>query len=172
MEQIVLKSEDVERTAVRDEPATETAEAPVLVAVDLSEQAKAVLLWASDYAQRVGAPLQVLHVIHDPAESPGTYRSENGDALEPMADVAQRRVAAVLEELRQARPDVEPLQTAQPVCIEGLPAATILHMAEQHGARQIVLGGRDRKGLGRMLLGSTSQTVVRRAHIPVTIVKA
>ena len=56
--------------------------APVLVAVDLSPDSEAALIWAYGYAKRIVAPLEILHVVHDPADSPGTYKPNNGDLLD------------------------------------------------------------------------------------------
>ena len=52
---------------------------PVLVAVDFSPTSKAALAWAADAARDQGASLLVLHVVHDPADAPGTYRARARD---------------------------------------------------------------------------------------------
>ena len=68
---------------------------PVVVAVELSESSKAALRWACGYAEAVGAPLEILHVVHDPGDSPGTYSPDGNDLLEPMADVAMCHLTGV-----------------------------------------------------------------------------
>lgn len=145
---------------------------PVLVAIDFSEDSERALAWAADYAGTIEAPLEILHVIHDPAESPGRYRSENGDALEPIADVAARRFRGFLEEVHGRNPDIPTPDKTVGHCIEGLPVPTILQVAEQRNARLLVLGCRGRNGAARLLFGSTSQKVAQKSRIPVTIVKA
>lgn len=146
------------------------AKAPVLVAVDLSEHSEAALLWACRFAEAIGAPLEILHVIHDPSDAPGTYRPENGDLLEPMADVAHAKLAEFLDRVGRVHADLPRLETARRVCLPGLPAATILRVAEAHGARHLVLGSPHRNGLGRIIHGSVAHQVAGHAQLPVTIV--
>ncbi len=152
--------------------AVKASEAPVLVAVDFSPDSEAALRWACDYADKIGAPVEVLHVVHDPADAPGSYKPDNGDALQPMADVAERKLGGFLERVRSDDEDLPALQAAKSLCVQGLPAATILYVANAHGARLLVLGSRRRNGLSRFLHGSTAKQVAGQAQIPVTIVKA
>ena len=145
---------------------------PVVVAVDFSEPSEEALRWAGDYAESVAAPIEVLHVVHDPALRPGQYRPEGDDLLEPMADVAERKLAEFLARFRAAHPGANGLEQAKAICIEGLPASTIVKVARQRGARLLVLGSRGRAGLAELFLGSTSHEVARHAPMPVTIVPA
>ena len=149
-----------------------SVEAPVLVAVDFSPDSEAAVVWACEYAEKVGAPLEILHVIHDPADAPGSYKPENGDQLEPMADVAERKLAAFLERVGGTHPALAKLETARSHCTVGLPASTILQVAEAHGAQHLVVGHRQRKGIARILHGSTANQVAGHARLPVTVVKA
>jgi len=146
--------------------------APVLVAVELSKGSEAALRWACSYAEAVGASLEILHVVHDPADSPGTYKPDGGDPLEPMADVAARRLDEFLDRVGRENPQLLGLGTAKRLCVEGLPASKILDVARARGARLLVLGSRRRNGLGRLVHGSTAVQIARDAGLPVTIVKA
>ena len=144
----------------------------VLVAVDLSEISEAVLLWACDYAAQTGSDLEVLHVVHDPSDAPGKYKSGNGDALRPMVDTAQGMMSQFMERSRRDHPGAKPLKDAQTLVREGLPVDAILEMAEKRGASLVVLGCRQRNALQRFLLGSTAEKVLERSRVPVTVVKA
>ncbi len=146
--------------------------APVLVAVELSIGSEAALRWACSYAEAVGAPLEILHVVHDHADSPGTYKPDVGDPLEPMADVASRRLDEFLKRVGRESPELPGLATAKRLCIEGLPAQKILDVARVHGARLLVVGGRCRNSLERLMHGSTAIQIARDAGLPVTVVKA
>ncbi len=159
--------------SLRDETTAEPSDAaPVLVAVDLSESSEAALFWAYGYAEAVEAPLEILHVIHDPADSPGTYSPDGGDLLEPMADVAKRRLDEFLDRVGRESSGYPGLGGARRHCVAGLPASRILDVARAHGARLIVLGSQQRNGLGRLVHGSTAVHIARHAGIPVTIEKA
>ena len=148
------------------------AAAPILVAVDFSPESEAALLWACAHAERVGAPIEVLHVIHDPVEAPGKYRPDDRDPLEPMAEVAEHKLAEFLAGVRTRHPETSGLAVARAICRPGLPPGTIVDLARESGARHLVVGSRDRNGLARAVLGSTSEHVARHATVPVTIVKA
>lgn len=146
--------------------------APVLVAVDFSDEAAAALKWACDYAQRIGAPLEILHVVHDSAHSPGAYRPDGNDLLEPMADVATRKLDQFVDEIGCANSSLRKLQDAKLLCVEGLPAPTILEVARAHRVRLLVVGSQHRNGIARLVHSSTAQQVAGRATVPVTIVKS
>ncbi len=145
---------------------------PVLLATAFSPESAAALIWACGHASSIGAPLKIVHVIHDPADSPGTYKADGDDALEPMADVAERRLSGFVQRVRQDHPRLSSLDGASLLCLQGLPAARILDVAQSEGAQILVLGGGRRNGLGRLLHGSTAQQVLRHAQVPVTIVNA
>ncbi len=151
---------------------TAAANAPVLVAVDFSSEAVAALIWACNYADSLAAPLEVLHVIHDSADSPGAYRPDTDDQLEPMADVANRRLDRFVQEIGRDNPRLQGLATAKLLCVHGLPAPTILEVARAHRVRLLVLGGRQRSGIARLIHSSTAQNVAGRTALPVTIVKS
>ena len=66
--------------------------APILCAVDFSADSCAALSWACRQAELSGAPLVVLHVVHDPASSPGFYRQMEEDWIRPMAEVEREHI--------------------------------------------------------------------------------
>ncbi len=54
--------------------------------------------------------------------------------------------------------------------VTGVPATEILASAERAGAELIVMGTRGLGGAGRLMFGSTTERVVRAAHVPVLAV--
>ena len=81
----------------------------------------------------------------------------------------KERATAVQSTAREiaAGSDVE-LDTA----IEaGQPARKILEFADHHDIDQIVMGSHGRDGIERAILGSVAETVIRRAPVPVTIIR-
>lgn len=111
-------------------------------------------------------------MIHDPADSPGAYKPDGKDQLEPMADVADRKLDRFVEQVGRDSPELQALGDAKLLCVEGLPGPTILEIARAHGVRLLVLGGRRRNGIARLMHSSTTQQVAGRAALPVTIVKS
>jgi nucleotide-binding universal stress UspA family protein len=55
--------------------------------------------------------------------------------------------------------------------LAGRPATEIVECAAEHDIDQIVMGSHGRDGAARLLLGSVSETVVRRSPVPVTVVR-
>lgn len=53
----------------------------------------------------------------------------------------------------------------------GPPARTIVEYADEHDADYVVMGSHGRSGVSRVLLGSVAETVIRRAHCPVLVVR-
>jgi nucleotide-binding universal stress UspA family protein len=51
-------------------------------------------------------------------------------------------------------------------------ADTLVRLAQERDAQAVVVGSRGHRGLGELLLGSTSQGVIRRAGCPVVVVRA
>lgn len=149
-----------------------TQACPILLAVDFSEDSEAALNWACEFAEATGAPLEILHVVHDPAASPGSYKADQTDPLEPIAEVARRKLDGLLTRLGRDNPGRPALGDAVVHCVSGLPAPKILDVARTRGARLLVLGGGRKNGLERFLHGSTAHQVARKAQLPVTIIKA
>jgi nucleotide-binding universal stress UspA family protein len=54
----------------------------------------------------------------------------------------------------------------------GSPASEILTVAEMEAAELIIMGSHGRRGLSRLVLGSVTEAVARRAKCPVLIVKS
>jgi len=55
--------------------------------------------------------------------------------------------------------------------LAGRPATEIVECAAERDTDQIVMGSHGRDGAARLLLGSVSETVVRRSPVPVTVVR-
>lgn len=146
------------------------ARAPVLVAVDFSPGSEAALAWAVDAAIAFGAPLIVLHVVHDPAEAPGYYVPKDG-RLEEIERVAQEMMEEFVRAARKRLPQLDEVDRVETRVVVGLPVTRILEVAEREGARLIAMGAQGRTALGDVLLGSKVERVTRLAPIPVTVVK-
>lgn len=146
---------------------------PILVPVDFSADAEAALLCAAELAGLIGAPLRVLHVVHDPGQAPGYYAIKNDNKhLHKLEDVASDMLQTFMSSTVERHPELPALAAAETLLVTGLPVNRILEVAEKIGARMIVMGSQGRTGLAHALLGSKAERVVRLAPVPVTIVKA
>jgi nucleotide-binding universal stress UspA family protein len=120
----------------------------------------------SDYAFRLacslagdhGARLIVLHVA-EPMPVAGQ------EVLIPAFDLEPLR-----ERLQRLRPE-DPKTPVEHRLVEGDAASEILRIAQETKCDLIVMGTHGRTGLGRLLMGSVAEQVVRKASCPVLTVK-
>lgn len=141
----------------------------ILVPVDLSEEALALVQYALHYAQAFSAPLELIHVWEPPQYvAPDLLVAAPGwdsQSLEKVAvDTAHKRLVTLAEQARQ------PPGALQYRVVVGETASAILRAAEEGKHDLIILGTHGRRGLPRLLMGSVAQKVVARAHCPVLTV--
>jgi nucleotide-binding universal stress UspA family protein len=133
----------------------------ILVPTDFSERSANAFRMACAVARDHGARLIVLHVVAPP------MAAYVGGVMTPEAWHDDERWA----ELRSLRPP-DPQVPVEHLLAEGEPATMILQVAAKRECDLIVLGTHGRTGLGRVLLGSVAEAVLRRAACPVVTVKA
>ena len=134
----------------------------ILHPTDFSENSRAALDVARSLARDRGARLIVLHVAPFDVYLDGRLATE--------IDIRDYRHA--LEAIRQRvdGPDLEyPVETR---LTRGFEAEDILQVAREVACDLIVMGTHGRTGLNRLLMGSTAESVVSRADLPVLVVKA
>jgi nucleotide-binding universal stress UspA family protein len=134
----------------------------ILHPTDFSEYSEAAFRLACALARDYGAPLVVLHVT-----SPSAVAYPEGMFVLPPALTAPD-LDDYLVRLRPASEGV----TIDPRLVEGSPAHEIVQFATEELCDLIVLGTHGRTGLGRLLMGSVAEHVVRKAPCPVLTVKA
>lgn len=121
----------------------------ILVATDRSEEAELAARTAADLAKSSGSEVHVVHVGHD------QFREEAQEELD--TEEGMVREVGVTE--------------VQAHLKFGMPARTIVDLAEELGVGLIVMGSRGRGGIRRALMGSVSSSVVPHAHCPVMVVR-
>lgn len=133
----------------------------ILHPTDFSETADQALGIARALARDSGARLVLLAVAPPPPPAPEPYLP---------ADELEGLVAGTRRELTQLAAKVTdvPVDT---IVESGDPASVIVQAARDTGADLIVMGTHGRTGLGRLLLGSVAELVVRRATCPVLTIK-
>ena len=146
--------------------------ATVLVATDGTEDSDGAVEAAVDLAHDTGARLLVLSVVpegasDDAEEDGGAPRRESaprdGDSE---IDQAAERANSIVDHAIEWGLD------AAPIIWEGDPAQAILAAAASETADIIVIGSSARGGVGRILLGSVSDAVIRNATVPVMVVRS
>jgi len=150
----------------------------LLVGVDFSPLADRALHEAfAQASQRVDSEIHVLSVLPVTGRDPGYAVSVYATLDEkPILDTAMQRLRAhvelQLEIFRTANPDARlAFRVASHVFVDTA-AHGIAELASVLGADLIVLGTHNRKGFGRLFLGSVAEETVRKARCPVLVIPA
>jgi len=144
-----------------------TAIGPILAATDFSTQARHAADRAARLAHETHSALTVMHVL--PGEPLARLRAWLGPSSEPEAivrDEAQRRLRALATELAHTRRVAVDTEEAT-----GSALQEILRSADRLGARLLVLGAHGEGFLRRLVLGSTSERLLRRTDRPLLVVR-
>lgn len=131
----------------------------ILHPTDLSPRSEYAFHLACALARDHGGSVVVLHVYPPPVAH---------------GEVVARRQDDYEEQLRQHLHRIQ--APGLTVCVrhrlaEGAPAEEILRVAGELGCDLIAMGTHGRTGLGRLLMGSVAEEVVRKAPCPVLTVK-
>jgi nucleotide-binding universal stress UspA family protein len=135
----------------------------ILFPTDFSERAMKAFHMASALARDHQAALTVLHV----REIPALPFAEFGAV--PPPDLPTRD--ELMQKLSKYEAPAEGINI-EFVIADGEPGEEILRLAKERHCDLIVMGTHGRTGLGRLLMGSVAERVVRKAPCPVLTLKA
>jgi nucleotide-binding universal stress UspA family protein len=147
----------------------------ILVAVDGTRQSSRALSSAIALAKNQDATLHIVHVIDELVMVSIVDPTGVGVAeyvkkmLESLGRAGQKIIADAERAARRELSNVH----AEMVSSRGKTVAdVILRRAKRAGAELIVLGTHGRRGIGRLLMGSDAESVVREATVPVLLVRS
>jgi nucleotide-binding universal stress UspA family protein len=132
----------------------------ILHPTDFSPRAEYGYQMACALARDYGAHLILAHIKPLPAVVYGEF-----GAIPPAPEETLEGLKTRLTEFKP------PNLTVEYHVVEGEPAAEIVRFAVERKADMIVLGTHGRTGIGRFLLGSVAEQVMRKAPCPVLTVK-
>jgi nucleotide-binding universal stress UspA family protein len=133
----------------------------ILHPTDFSERSNSAFQLACALARDYGARLVLLHVVEPPLAVSG-----DGLVIVPVT-VNEEPIRKQLEELR---PQDHSIPVEHHLAV-GDAAVEILREATEAKPDLIVMGTHGRSGLGRLMMGSVAEHVVRKADCPVLTVK-
>lgn len=141
----------------------------LLVPTDFSASADAALDHAVSMADRFHATLHLLHVVNDP--SAGLYGLGNAevqiDRLKGEAEsMARDRLLAMARDSSAVK-----VHTAVAERVNLDVADAVQEYVGEHAIDLVVMGTHGRQGLGRLVLGSVANTLIRRSTCPVMTVR-
>lgn len=141
----------------------------IVVGVDFSPVSEVACRQAVGVARRIGARVVLAHAAAIPEQPEGlpssmsdTAQAYLGVLRGRMAD-DKRALAEISERLGGQGVDLSH------VLVDGFPDDALVTAAHDLGAELIVTGSHGRRGLGRILLGSVAERVVRAASVPVLV---
>jgi len=132
-----------------------------LVGYDGSNAACRAFAFAMELARGCGGRVRVVSVLQV---------AEGGDTCAlMMTDSGTRREQELKDELAALDADTHRIVDIE--LTHGSPGDVLLSQVDQHGIDHIVIGHTERGTLARWLIGSVSDNVLARAHVPVTVVR-
>jgi nucleotide-binding universal stress UspA family protein len=139
----------------------------ILFPTDFSEGSSQALQYAVDLTKKYGAKLYVVHVIYDIAKATGWYVPHR--SVDEMYKDIQEGARKELEKF-----GVEALSVVKDIertVLTGVPHEEIINFAKKNKVDMIIMGTHGRKGIDRILFGSTAAQIVRFAPCPVLTVR-
>ncbi len=137
----------------------------ILVPVDFGESSRDALTLAIDLAKQYGSALTLLHAVDVPAYGYGAVGFAAVDILTPMQEAARAHLDTLLAEVRKERPETTGIVAT------GVPWREIIAAIDERKPDLIVMGTHGRRGIGRAILGSVAEKVVRLSLAPVLTVR-
>lgn len=134
----------------------------ILVGLDLSEEAPAVLQKAIHIARAFGAQLSIAHVLE-----PITF-AYGGDMPVDLSEVQDLQIQKAEQTLQHLAQNTD-ITIKQKHVLVGQPATELHYLAQQESADLIIVGSHGRKGFA-LLLGSTPNSVLHGATCDVLAV--
>jgi nucleotide-binding universal stress UspA family protein len=139
----------------------------ILFPTDFSEGSAQALQYAVDMSKRYGAKLYVVHVIYDIAKATGWYVPHV--SMDEMYKDIQQGAAKELE--RFGVEELAGVKNVERKVITGVPHEEIINFVGANKIDMVIMGTHGRKGIDKILFGSTAAQVVRHAPCPVLTVR-
>lgn len=143
----------------------------VIVPVDGSQTSNKALTVALQMARDSGGSVRIIHVIEGSNYGSNIMQIEgfSGDAMQPIRSAAKKILddAMALAEPFGVQTDTKLFDT-----VDGRLADAVGNAATEWQADLIVVGTHGRRGIGRILMGSGAEQIMRQAPIPVLVIRA
>ena len=135
----------------------------IVVAVDFEKASLRALEVARELGQKIGAEVVLVHIYQIPMFTyPGLEPALLPTFTTEISTAAKRAVEDLASKSGGLRAVIR----------DGDPSTEILAVANELGARMIVMGTHGRGGIAHLFLGSVAEKVMRHSAIPVLTVRA
>jgi nucleotide-binding universal stress UspA family protein len=147
----------VRRPLARRRVAAQNAEVELCVATDLSPSADPAVQLALRWAERLGASVLLLHIVHDPELAPAFTSDVPGDVARARAALQQFAAGVLVP----CRVEVRTADRVADAIVEAGSACAYLFV-----------GSHGKSGFQRLRLGSVATSVLQRSRVPVVCLPA
>ncbi|NTU68996.1 MAG: universal stress protein [Chlorobiaceae bacterium] len=137
----------------------------ILCPIDFSDASKNAFRYACEFAKAMGSKICLLNVVEPrpmAADMTLTYIPVEEDLEKAAMEDLQPLVAEAKSKGIDVQADV----------MIGIPVEVILEQLAGLDVSMLIMGSHGKTGLSRLLMGSVAEGVVRKANVPVLIVKA
>lgn len=161
-----MASIDASNSAIADQPAKPSISVQnVLFATDFSATSEAALPYATAICRRFHSTLHLVHVLSDA----GLLMMTGGVDYVSMGTILEDARNQAIEKLEQASQHLETIPHRYYVR-HGVVWKNLANIIEQIKIDLVVVGTHGRTGLGKLLLGSVAESILRHAPCPVLTV--
>jgi nucleotide-binding universal stress UspA family protein len=147
----------------------------ILVCLDGSDLAEQILPYATEQALHFNSQIILFRVYANPTFAspgipgfPGT--AIKSTHMENLINQEEAESAAYLKAIADKLQSENGLQ-AECVTILGVAGSAIINFAKENGVELIAIATHGRSGLGRAVMGSVADHVLRETHIPVLLIR-
>ncbi len=142
----------------------------ILIPVDGSETSNKALVAALQLARTVGGRVRLIHVIEELTylSGYGQFGGYSGELITAIREAGTKILGDAMAIAQSAGVEADTLLLDN---FDGRLAEVVADAAKEWNADLIVVGTHGRRGVGRALLGSGAEQIIRLAPVPVLVVR-
>jgi nucleotide-binding universal stress UspA family protein len=133
----------------------------ILVPVDFSEASKKAVTYGMTIAAQTNAKLFLAHIVHDTSALNYTFPSETFEAESHQYDAAKQQIQKLIPAECMGIFDVEMIVKT------GNIDAELRGIVEEQAVDLVVMGSHGRRHFGRWFIGSVTERLLRKLHVPI-----
>ncbi|MCK5516099.1 MAG: universal stress protein [Desulfobulbaceae bacterium] len=147
----------------------------ILYATDLSETARAAMIWARSLADKYDADITIIHVIPQLYKDLDRFGSDRhgpslNDERSKAVDIKKEEILSVCKERLKDLPNCQ--ITLDNILVKaGQPVQEILSTIHRGNYDMVVMGTHGQGKISKLLLGSVARGVVDESKVPVLTIR-
>ena len=140
----------------------------ILLPTDFSEHSAKALDYAKEWAKQFSATIHLVHII-EPVIFPidwGYTPVDLSDVEKEYSSAAEQELLTTVDDLRK-----EGFSVVPSIIHGGRSSDEVIRYAEEHSISMICIATHGRGGVEHLLLGSTTERIVRKSPCPVLVIR-